>query len=211
MDIKLDLTNAHLVSEEEYNTCGLDVKSCIDNCNENGNIPPIFAQTRFTDFDIDYTQIKDFCLEKSKKMFLMMFGAVGTGKSSCLSASMHERSVNGLDGGLYLSMRILKPMIMTSRSFTAKESEMDLYNKFCTAKYLCLDEVGRCSDAALEWEFLSIVLPFRRDNMLKTAFATNMDSRTFGNFIEANGKGADIWDRICADGLPFQLDGESRR
>jgi len=204
-------TGLTFVSDEEYNNCGKDVESLIANCNENGNVPPIFAKSRFTDFDIDSSKIKDFCLDKTSQRTLMMFGAVGVGKSSCMAASMHERAVNGLDSGLYCSMRILKPMIMTSRSFTAKESEMDLYNRFCNVKFLCLDEVGRCPDSQLEWEFLSIVLPFRYDNMLRTEIATNMDSRSFNNFIEANGKGADIWDRLCADGMPIQLDGESRR
>lgn len=139
------------------------------------NVPSRFSLTTFKDLNQSFIpQVKSFCLQTISDKVFLLFGKVGLGKTSAMIAAIHERRLNGLDSGYYFSNRFLMPKLRTSRSFSAKENEEQLYQKFSTVSFLCLDEVGTVPNVAEEREFLNTVIAARFDNMLPTFIATNL-------------------------------------
>lgn len=220
-----DITETATITEDgELLHGGKSTSQIIQECNDNSGIPHRFANARFYDHgDIIWNKkdgssenitqnFKAFCLNKISDKVFGLSGPTGTGKTTLACAGMHERAINGLNPGLYLSCRTLKPMIMTSRSFRASESEMDIYNKYATVPFLVLDEVGKCTDKELEWDFFTTIIALRYDNEKPTVFTTNLNYDQLRVFIlgELN-KGADIYDRLRTALIPEVITGESHR
>ena len=220
-----DITESATITEDgELLRGGKSTAQIIQECNESAHIPQRFADARFYDHsDIiwhrkdgseeNITQaFKAFCLNKSNDKVFGLSGSTGTGKTTLACAGMHERAVNGMAPGLYLSCRTLKPMIMTSRSFKASESEMDIYNKYASIPFLILDEIGKCTDSQLEWDFVTTIFALRYDNEKPTVFTTNLNYEQFRVFILADlNRGADIYDRLKTCLIPEVMAGESFR
>lgn len=145
-----------------------------------GDIPRRFHKTMLGDFPLSFIETaRKFSLQKDNDGILLVCGPVGVGKTSVLAGIMHERVINGLDCGTYFSMRFLLPMLRTSRSFSAKESELALLNRFSSVPFLCFDELGTSENIVEESNFLRTVIAARYDNCLPSVFATNLDSMKF--------------------------------
>ena len=84
-----------------------------------------------------------------------------------------------MNSGLYLSMRFFMPMLRTSRSFSAKESEYDLLQKYIETPFLVIDEVGTATNIVEESEFLRTVIAGRYDNNLPIIFISNLSVSKF--------------------------------
>ncbi len=166
--------------------------------NQQANIPFRFWKSSFSDFSTKYTdEIKSFCLsEENNDSVFILLGGAGVGKTSLMASAMHERTLNGMNCGLYLSSRILPVLIRASRSFKATESEADLYQKITTVPFLCIDEAGTSDDLGLEADFLRTVLALRYDNCLPMMIAMNMDWSMFKTFISKDNKDDPILDRL---------------
>lgn len=205
------LDMATIVSDEELTN--RNNEQTIRSCNENGHIPLRFSNCRFTDFTKPCTkQIRDFCLEAKSDKICILSGPCGNGKTYLCCSAMHERAVTGLAAGLYLSCRTLKPRIKSTYAYSSPVSEMDIYESCAKTPFLVLDEVGKCTDAQLEWEFITTVIAMRYDNQLPMMMTTNMTFEQFRAFIiGSNGRGDDIFDRINSVVLPFSFSEQSWR
>lgn len=166
------------------------------------NIPLRFAECTLNDVDKELAdKVRTFCLNPKSDNVFILFGNVGRGKTTTMSAAVHERKIKGLDCGLYFSIRMLSPTLRTCRSFSAKENEEMLYKRFSTVSFLCLDEVGTCFNQAEEREFLTTVMSARFDNCLPTMIATNLlpyDFKYLITGVDGSQKPTDEQKNLCA-------------
>lgn len=174
---KIDLSN--LPDELGQNNKKM-ITSELTQANVIANVPNRFAQTRFSDIENSVTsKVKEFCLKSKSDEVFLIFGQVGLGKTSLMAAAIHERRLNDLDCGLYFSNRFLCQKLRSCRSFTAKESEEDFYNRLSTVSFLCLDEVGSAPIVAEERDFLTTIICARYDNLLPTFIVSNLSPFNF--------------------------------
>jgi len=181
-----------------------------DEVNRSSNIPFRFATTVLKDGPLD-EKVRSFATEENSDKVLLLGGNVGTGKTTLLCGAMHERAMKGLNAGLYLSCRTLGPKIRSSRSFSARVNEEELYEIYSTIPFLVIDELGRSDDDFLERTFVSTLLALRYDNCLPTAIGTNLSPQSVREFLNEDGKGKDIIDRLSSVLVPISLDGNSFR
>ena len=176
------------------------------------NIPKRFAKTTLSASSVPFLdELKAFCLAPSDKVFILT-GSVGTGKTTSMIAAMHERALNGLNSGLYFTMRMLPASIRTCRSFSAKENEEDFITRFSTTPFLCLDELGSSEDSNLEQNFVRTILALRYDNMLPTMIATNFAWEALKEFLTKGiARSDEIIDRLKSITTVKALTGESKR
>lgn len=211
-DFKFEKVDNELVQKKLAEKNEKAARRLIDESNERAHIPLRFKDTFFSGLDGKYTEeFKHFSVEEDNDKVLLVAGPCGTGKTSVLCASLHERALNGLPCGLYMSDRLLTQQIRTSRSFAAKESETDFYERLGSVSFLCIDEVGTSEDLDLERRFLRTVLATRYDNMLPTVISTNYNFKTFKEFLSDGGDNDPIMDRLYSIIIPRVLSGESRR
>ena len=185
---------------------------CITLANESGHIPARFKDARFNDKTVEQAAIiKSFCLDPEDNVCILS-GPCGNGKTFLSCAAMHERAVNGLSAGEYVSCRTLKQRIKSTYSFASKVTEMDLYTHYASVPFLILDEVGKCTDAQLEWDFVTTIIALRYDNELPLLITTNFTFGQFKDFIvTANGAGSDIFDRLNSVKIAVGFNSESLR
>lgn len=156
------------------------VKVALRESNLSSNIPNRFAESRFPAFPNETEKnVMSFALKSKNDNAVLLVGPTGTGKTTLSICAMHERAINGLSSGLYLSIRYLLPMLRTSRSFTARENEYELLQKYSSTPFLVLDEIGTSPNVAEESEFLRTVIAGRYDNNLPTIFTTNLSPSNF--------------------------------
>lgn len=180
--------------------------------NSKANIPFRFWNTSLSDFQTKYTdEIREFSVASDNDKVFILFGGTGVGKTTLMIGAMHERAVNGLNCGIYLSARIIPAVIRSSKNFNAAESEADFYKRITTVPFLCLDEVGTSDDVALEADFLRIVIALRYDNCLRMMISTNMSWESFRNFVSKENPKDPILDRLKAISIRRGLSGDSYR
>ena len=182
---KIDLQKVFNVqfSEQPEETPAEDsraVKVALRESNLSSNIPNRFAESRFSAFPNEIERnVMNFALKAENDNAVLLVGPTGTGKTTLSICAMHERAINGMASGLYLSIRYLLPMLRTSRSFTARENEYELLQKYSSTPFLVLDEIGTSPSIAEESEFLRTVIAGRYDNNLPTIFTTNLSPSNF--------------------------------
>lgn len=148
------------------------------------NIPQRFAESTFNDIEKELAdKVKPFCLNPKTDNVFILFGNVGRGKTTTMSAALHERKIHGMDCGLYYSIHMLSPTLRTCRSYSARENEEAFLIRLSTVSFLCLDEVGTCFNKTEEREFLTTILSARFDNCLPTMIATNLSPYEFKYLI----------------------------
>lgn len=151
-------------------------------------------------------KVLKFCKNDNGQVFLLS-GDVGTGKTTLGFGTMYERAFDGKNAGIYLSARLLCPLLRSKQSFSSPESEYDFIMRCGTAPYFFYDEAGKADDKEIEWSFLSKVLAIRYDNELSSFITTNMDLKAFADFIKHFGKGEDIYTRIKSNLITACLTG----
>lgn len=211
-DFKVAEVDSELVQKKLAEENEKARRRLIDESNERAHIPMRFKDTFFSGLDGKYTEeFRHFSVEEDNDKVLLIAGPCGTGKTSVLCASLHERALNGLPCGLYMSDRFLSQTIRTSRLFTAKENEADFYERLSTVSFLCLDEVGTAEEPEVERRFIRTIIASRYDNMLPTVISTNLPFKLFKEFLSVGGDNDPIMDRLNTIVIPRVLDGESRR
>ena len=184
----------------------------IDEANNLSKLPKRFAKTMLSASQTPfYNDIKSVATDNSDKTVILL-GSTGTGKTSTLAGVIHERALNGLNPGLYFSMRLLPATVRSSRSFSARENEEELILRFSTVPCLFLDEIGTSEDVEMECNFIRTVYALRYDNMLPTWMAGNLSWDSFKEFISKNNPDNDpIADRLKANAIIKFFSGDSRR
>lgn len=169
-------------SEPENSTEELNAR--IAESNASGNIPRRFEHCRFTaESGACGKALRPFCTAGESDRCFLLTGPTGTGKTTAACSAMHERAAMGMNAGLYLSMRLLAPMLRTSRSFSAKESEMAILEKYSRTPFLVLDEIGASDNPPEERSFLRTVIAARYDNCLPSILSTNLTADKLKLFL----------------------------
>lgn len=195
-----------------------DEEQLMIQCNKNGNVPGRFKQARLGDSPLA-KEMRDFAINghnpssSDKSDVIVLAGSPGVGKTYLMCASMHERSINRCGGGAYLSCKDLPIMLNTAKSFKAENSEDDIYRRYSTVPYLCIDELGGSFKRKEEMEFISTLIAKRYDNEVKTVIATNMSCKQFYEYFshgKAN-KNGDVIDRLLSLTKVINVSGKSLR
>lgn len=181
--------------------------------NTNAHIPLRFSNAVLGSYSTEIErEVKEFALKDKNDGVFLITGGVGTGKTTLLCGAIHERDMNCLCGGDYISCRMLCAKIRTSRSFQAKVNEEELYEFYSKSPFLAIDELGKAEDAEQERAFLTSILARRYDNMLPTLIATNLSANQVKDLILGQNKtGNDIVDRLKTTLTVRQLLGISNR
>lgn len=184
----------------------------LDAANDYAGVPLRFRRTVFSDSDAPFaSEARDFALRKSNDGVLVISGPCGTGKTTLLCAAIHERAVHGMSGGLYMTNRLVSQLVRSTRAFSAKESELELYQRLAGVPFLCMDEAGAAEEPEVEKRFIRTLLAMRYDNMLPTVIATNLNFPELKKFIGDTGGNDPVMDRLNSIIIPRVLGGESRR
>lgn len=174
--------NGNVVDENAKS--GHEKDMIVEQSNFSANIPKRFAKTRIGDFPVPFwEEVKDLSSTKNTDALLVVTGPSGTGKSTFLTALMHERAINGVGAGEYLECHSLIAMIRSSKSFAAKETEYDLIQHYAKVPFLVFDELGVSEDVKTEASFFRTVFALRYNNMLPTAVGTNLDANSLKQFV----------------------------
>ena len=142
--------------------------------NDYAEIPKRFWDCTFNKYPSEVSEeVRELCLKEDSDAILLLCGTTGRGKTTTLSCALHERAYNGLDAGLYFSIRNLEMELRRCRTFGAAEDEKTWMRRLSMTPLLCLDEVGTCPNKAEEIAFEVNLLSARYDNCLRTFIATN--------------------------------------
>ena len=176
----LNINAGEIDIEEKKDVSEKEIAVSLRESNLMSNIPKRFYECRFgSELNDIETSVKSFALKDVNDRAILLIGATGTGKTTVSVCAMHERAIRGMNSGLYLSMRFFMPMLRTSRSFSAKESEYDLLQKYTETPFLVIDEVGTATNIVEESEFLRTVIAGRYDNNLPIIFISNLSVSNF--------------------------------
>lgn len=176
----LNINAGEMDIEEKTDVSEKEIAVSLRESNIMSNIPKRFYECRFgSELNDIETSVKAFALKDVNDRAILLIGATGTGKTTVSVCAMHERAIRGMNSGLYLSMRFFMPMLRTSRSFSAKESEYDLLQKYIETPFLVIDEVGTATNIVEESEFLRTVIAGRYDNNLPIIFISNLSVSNF--------------------------------
>ena len=176
----LNINAGEIDFEEKNDVSEKEIAVSLRESNLMSNIPKRFYECRFgSELNGIETSVKSFALKDVNDRAILLIGATGTGKTTVSVCAMHERAIRGMNSGLYLSMRFFMPMLRTSRSFSAKESEYDLLQKYTETPFLVIDEVGTATNIVEESEFLRTVIAGRYDNNLPIIFISNLSVSNF--------------------------------
>ena len=132
---------------------------------------------------------------------LVMCGTCGTGKTHLGCGIIRER------GGIYRTMLRLVYEVDGTMSFKAKESKIQLLDRFCFAPMLVLDEIGRthCRED-VQLELASYLVSERYANNKPTVLITNLEKMKFVEWF-----GMAVKDRLNETGEVIEFKCESFR
>lgn len=161
-----------------------EIQRAVEQSNFTSNIPNRFSDTRLGTFEIPFMDdVKKLSNARKSDTLLVVSGPAGTGKTTLLTALMHERAANGVGAGEYLNSYNIVPMIRASRSFGARETEYDIIQRYAKLPFVVFDELGVSEDPKIEISFFRTVFAMRYDNLLPTAVGTNLPMKDFQSFL----------------------------
>lgn len=172
----------------------------------NINIPKRYWGVTFEKHPNNITEgVKKFATAKSGVLIIQ--GANGSGKTETACAMFTYRIEKRLRAGQYLNAKYeICPMIRSSRSYAAKQNELEVLRRYYNEPFLVIDEVGKGDNAEMEKQFLSQVLSARYDNELPTVIITNWTSKELSAFL-----GEDIRSRFFETAIIKTLTGDDWR
>lgn len=131
---------------------------------------------------------------------LVMLGPAGTGKTHLALGIVREC------GGLYrLSPNVVEE-IRRAKSFSSKETEADILEKYGSARLLVIDEIGRGVQAAAEQYMLYQIINGRYNRRLPTVLVSNQTKKEFLNYV-----GIAAADRLTESAQVVEFTGRSYR
>ena len=130
----------------------------------------------------------------------LLYGQFGTGKTHLGCSIIREC------GGLYTTSFKLLIEYETCTDFKAKETKIQMLEKYSKEPVLVIDEIGRGIKENTEREILSYIINQRYENELPTVLITNMDKAKLCNFL-----GKAIFDRFKECCVSVEFTGESKR
>ena len=161
-----------------------EAQSRISSSNRIAEIPRNFWNVQFSDYPSDFAdKSKSLALDYSSNNVVILFGDVGRGKTHTLCSAIHERARDGDWDCLYYNIRNLRLDLSSCRNYSNGKDELSFMQKLTDVPFLCLDEVGTCSNRQWESEFLNDLLCDRCDNQLPTWIATNLSPVDFKSLI----------------------------
>ena len=167
---------------------------------EQCNVPRKYNDATFANTDC---RLKDIALDFALhgKGVMIVCGNNGTGKTRLGSCCINERILREIAGGRYISCSYeVGPLIRSSRSFSAKKSEMDVYKEFYTTPFLVIDEAGKGDDVAVSKAFIRNVLLARYDYELPSFISMNGTKEEFMELV-----GNDVVSRLHETGKIYVL------
>lgn len=147
-------------------------------------------------------QIKRFMAAVKNERFvtLIMLGGVGTGKTHLACGVIREF------GGLYRLAPGIVEEIRRAKSFTAKETEAEILDRYGKTKLLVIDEIGRGAAGADEQYMLYQVINERYNRKKPTVLISNQTKKEFLSYI-----GLAAADRLTESAKTIEFNGESYR
>lgn len=169
-------------------------------------MPPRYYDASFTNMNTPEAQkVKEFCL--SDNGVLVMEGTNGTGKTYLACSAINERIKHGKTGGFYVSCKYtVCPLVRSSRSYAAKETELDLIRRFSKIPFVVFDEVGKGDDKNIEKGFISSIISARYDFVKPTILISNMSMVELCDWL-----GQDISSRFHETATVVTLEGKDYR
>lgn len=146
----------------------------------------------------------DYVNKVQQKMgyFLVILGAVGTGKTYSACAVLNE-----LMCGTYYDMPELRLKLNTADRYGASKNREMFLHELATCKLLVLDEVGRFAGKQdEEQEVLFYLLNKRYANNRPTIICSNLNAQEFSAYI-----GQALTDRLKGRNVKLILEGASLR
>lgn len=140
------------------------------------NMPRRYWGANFTQYPAPFSQkLNDFALGKTDKIFMVLEGGNGTGKTYNSCSCIGVRMEAGLNPGNYLSCKYtLCPLFRSSRLTTGSRNEIDTYSFYYDSPFNVLDEVGKGDDKILEKTVVSNLISAGYDNEQRYLISTNM-------------------------------------
>lgn len=131
---------------------------------------------------------------------LILIGTVGTGKTHLALAIVREC------GGIYRLSSYIVGELRRTKSFTAKESEDELWENYGNARLLVIDEIGRGVFAAEEQYMLYQIINERYNRRKPTILVSNQTKKDFLSYV-----GIAAADRLTESAQVVEFTGQSYR
>lgn len=131
---------------------------------------------------------------------LIMLGTVGTGKTHLACGLVREF------GGFYKLAPNIVEEIRRAKSFTAKDTEADILDRYGYTKLLVIDEIGRGVAGTDEQYMLYQIINERYNRRKPTVLISNQSKKDFLNYI-----GLAAADRLTESAKTVELKGNSYR
>ncbi len=170
--------------EEERKRLYEEALTRVEASNRNADIPKRFWDASFAKYPSPISEkARELCLKKNSDTIFIIYGSIGRGKTTTLCSAIHARAYEGVGSSYYFTIRNLEMKLRKCRTFGTDEDEESFIRFLSEVPFLCIDEVGTCSNRVDEISFLSTVISARYDNCLPTWLATNLTPIKFKAYM----------------------------
>lgn len=171
-------------AEEERKRLLEEALDRVEASNRNAEVPKRFWDASFAKYPSEISEkARELCLKEKSDTIFIMYGSTGRGKTTTLCSAIHARAFEGVGSSYYFTMRNLEMILRRCRTYGADEDEVTFMRHLSEYPFLCLDEVGSCTNKMEEAAFLTNLLSARFDNCLPTWIATNMTPIEFKAYL----------------------------
>lgn len=169
-----------------------------------------FSDARVTDIwelDVKAKAEKSVPYILAHNISLTLLGNVGSGKSYCASAVLHELMLSGKNG-VYVEASLLCREVERGKSFGSKESDLDIIKRYATYDILVIDEIGRVTSnrQGVEQDILFDIVNKRYGDGKSTILVSNLSGGDFGTYV-----GAALMSRLKESSKFITFTGEDKR
>lgn len=171
-------------AEEERKRLYEEALDRVEASNRNADIPRRFWNASFSKYPSEISEeARELCLKENTDTIFIMYGTTGRGKTTTLCSAIHARAFEGAGSSYYFTMRNLEMVLRRCRTYGTDEDEVSFMRRLSEIPFLCLDEVGTCSNQSEEATFLRNIISARFDNCLPTWIATNLTPIQFKAYL----------------------------
>lgn len=172
-------------------------------------VPRRYWQENLTTFKADTSERKTMlktakeyvdAVQTRRFSTLVLLGTVGTGKTHLACGIIKEV------GGLYRMSPAIVEEIRRAKSFSAKDTEAEIFDYYGHVKLLVVDEIGRGVASTDEQYMLYQIINERYNRRKATVLISNQTKKDFLNYI-----GIAAADRLAESANIIELTGASYR